>query len=218
MRNPATGRRPRCPEPSGSMRRSQDLKHVSPKIAAPVRGFSIFGSWCMPIFTERTCIIMTDHENIQQESAKTYRIPRQRLSLVRDGSLPSTWKHFRGSHDVFSFAQEQLYSDADREQFHILMLDNRNRLIGLNLVSQGSLSTTVVCPREVFKAAIIVNTAAVILLHNHPSGCPEPSQEDLSLTRRLCEAGKILGIKVLDHVVIGQEAFYSFADNGRLVV
>jgi DNA repair protein RadC len=96
------------------------------------------------------------------------------------------------------------------------MLDSKNGLIGVNLVSQGSLSMSAVCPREVFKAAILANSAAVIFLHNHPSGCPEPSLEDRNRTSRLCEAGKILGIRVLDHVVVGQEAFFSFADCGLL--
>ena len=158
--------------------------------------------------------VIAEMENT--EPAKTYRIPRQRLALVRDGSLPSTWKHFRNSYDAFHFAREQLYADADREQFHVLMLDSKNTLIGVNLVSQGSLSTSVVCPREVYKPAILANSAAVILLHNHPSGCPEPSQEDRNCTRRICEAGKILGIKVLDHVITGLETFFSFADNGLL--
>ena len=161
---------------------------------------------------------MTDTENPQQEFVRIYRIPRQRLSLIRDGSLQSTWKRFSNSLEAFRFAREQLYADADREQFHILMLDSKNRLVGVNLVSQGSLSTSVVCPREVFKAAILANSAAVILLHNHPSGCPEPSHEDRDCTRRLCEAGKILGIRVLDHVVVGQEEHFSFADTGLLGV
>lgn len=161
---------------------------------------------------------MNDNENQQQESAKTYRIPRQRLSLIRDGSLQSTWKHFANSLDAFRFASGQLYADVDREQFHVLLLDSKNRLIGVNLVSQGSLSTSVVCPREVFKPAILANSAAVIFLHNHPSGCPEPSQEDRNCTTRLCDAGKILGIRVLDHVIVGEEAYFSFADCGLLAV
>lgn len=155
---------------------------------------------------------------MSNDQAIIYQIPRQRLSLVCDGSLQSSWKHFGNSYEAFQFAREQLYADADREQFHVLMLDSKNRLIGVNLVSQGSLSTSVVHPREVFKPAIVANSAAVIFLHNHPSGCPEPSQEDRDCTRRLCEAGKILGIRVLDHVVIGQEAFFSFADSGLLAV
>jgi DNA repair protein RadC len=79
-----------------------------------------------------------------------YRIPRQRLSLVRDGSLQSSWKRFSNSKEAFEFAREQLYADADCELFHVLMLDSKNRLIGVNLVSQGSLSTSVVCAREFY--------------------------------------------------------------------
>ena len=159
---------------------------------------------------------MISNENPQQISARTYRIPRQRISLVRDGSLKSSWKLFSNSQEAFHFAREQIYADIDREQFHVLMLDNKNQLIGVNLVSQGSLSMSVVASREVYKAAILANSASVILLHNHPSGCPEPSKEDRECTRRLCESGKILGIRVLDHVVVGQDEYFSFADSGLL--
>ena len=145
-----------------------------------------------------------------------YRIPRQRLSLVRDGSLRSSWKQFPNSRDAFDFAREQLYADADREQFHVLMLDSKNRLIGVNLVSQGSLSTSVVCAREAFKPAIVSNSAAVIFLHNHVSGDPSPSREDRECTARLHQAGILLGIRVLDHIVCGDAEYFSFADAGCL--
>ena len=153
-------------------------------------------------------------DSTQQETVKTYRIPRQRVSLVRDGSLQSTWKRFTNAANTFQFAAEQLYSDADREQFHVLFLDSKNQLIGVNLVSQGSLASATVHPREVFKAAILANSAAIILTHNHPSGDPTPSREDHECTKRLCECGKLLGIKVLDHIVVGQLSHYSFADAG----
>ena len=101
-----------------------------------------------------------------------YRIPRQRISLVRDGSLRSSWKYFSNSRQVFEFAREQLYADVDREQFHVFLLDNKNRLIGINFVSQGSLSSAIVAPDCVFKAAIIANSPAIICTHPHPSGDP----------------------------------------------
>ena len=145
-----------------------------------------------------------------------YRIPRQRLSLVRDGSLRSTWKQFANSRDAFEFARDQLYADADREQFYLLMLDGKNRLIGVNLVSQGSLSTSVVCAREAFKPAIVSNSAAVIFLHNHVSEDPSPSREDRECTARLHQAGILLGIRVLDHIVCGDAEYFSFADAGCL--
>jgi DNA repair protein RadC len=146
----------------------------------------------------------------------SYRIPRQRLSLVRDGSLRSTWKQFSNSSDAFDFARERLYADAAKEQFHVLMLDGKNRLIGVSLVSQGSLSISVVCPRDVFSPAIVSNSAAVIFLHNHPSGDPAPSREDRECTTRLHQAGILLGIRVLDHIVCGDVDYFSFADAGCL--
>jgi DNA repair protein RadC len=83
-------------------------------------------------------------------------------------------------------------------------------------VAIGSLSAAVVHPREVFKPAILANAAAVIVAHNHPSGDPEPSQEDKLLTRKLVLAGEALGIQVLDHVILGYERYYSFKDDGAL--
>jgi DNA repair protein RadC len=145
-----------------------------------------------------------------------YRIPRQRISLVRDGSLRSSWKIFCNSRQVFEFAREQLYADADTERFHILMLDSKNRLIGVNMVSQGSINTSIVVPMSVFKAAIIANSPAIICTHNHPSHDPAPSREDRDCTSRLVQAGTILGIRVLDHIICGLEEYYSFADSGVL--
>ena len=145
-----------------------------------------------------------------------YRIPRQRISLVRDGSLRSSWKVFSNSRQVFEFAREQLYSDVDREQFHVFLLDNKNRLIGVNLVSQGSASSSIVVPDMVFRAAIVASSPAIICTHPHPSGDPAPSREDRDCTARLVQAGKILGIRVLDHIVVGDVEYFSFADSGIL--
>ena len=102
----------------------------------------------------------------------------------------------------------------DRECFLTLYLDNKNHPIGTHMVSVGSLSASLVHPREVFKAAILTNAAAIVLIHNHPSGSPVPSAEDRRITTRLREAGELVGITVLDHVIVGDEDFYSFADAG----
>jgi len=96
------------------------------------------------------------------------------------------------------------------------MLDSKNRLIGINMVSQGSLSASIVSSREAYKPAIISSSAAVIFVHAHPSGDPAPSREDRDCTARLVKAGEILGIRVLDHIIIGDVDFYSFADAGLL--
>jgi len=153
---------------------------------------------------------------MSDDPMKRYRIPRQRVSLIRDGSLLSSWKTFSNSRQAFDFAREQLYADVDREQFHCLLLDAKNRLIGVNLVAQGSLQGCIISPDCVFKPAIICSSPAIICLHLHPSGDPAPSREDRECTARLVKAGKILGIRVLDHVVCGCTEYFSFADEGIL--
>lgn len=104
----------------------------------------------------------------------------------------------------------------DREEFLVLLLDKKNRMIGYNVVSTGSLTATVVHPREVFKAAVIRNTARIVLVHNHVSGDPAPSREDTAISRRLKQAGEIMGIDVLDHVIIGDGRYFSFQEQGML--
>jgi len=99
--------------------------------------------------------------------------------------------------------------DKKKEHFVALLLDNRHRLIRLQRIAVGSLSASVVHPRELFKEAIAASAAAVILAHNHPSGDPEPSDHDVALTKRLVQAGKLLGIEVLDHLIVGAEGTVS---------
>ncbi len=104
--------------------------------------------------------------------------------------------------DVVDYALALDLHRADREHFVVLHLDARNRVTGHETVSIGSLNASIVHPREVFKATILANAAGVLLVHNHPSGGLEPSAEDLSLTRRLHDAARLLGIDLLDHVLI----------------
>ncbi|MBE0431009.1 MAG: DNA repair protein RadC [Dehalococcoidia bacterium] len=96
-----------------------------------------------------------------------------------------------------------------REHFLVACLDTRNRLIGCRAVSVGSLDTSVVHPREAFKEAVSCSAAAVIFVHNHPSGDPQPSKEDIELTRRLARAGEIMGIDVLDHIIVCDDSHLS---------
>ena len=146
-----------------------------------------------------------------------YRIPRYRLVLVRDGSLATEWnKQVRQPGDVAAF-MAPLAADLDREHFWVLLLDGKNRAIGLNLVSIGSLTAALIHPREVLKPAIVGNAAAIVLIHNHPSGDPAPSAEDAALTRRLCEGADLIGVRILDHIVLGEAgSFRSLADDGVL--
>jgi len=146
-----------------------------------------------------------------------YRVTRYRLLMVKDGSITTTWdRQVRQSKDVADL-MSPLAANLDREHFWCLLLNGKNVLVGVNLVSVGSLTAALVHPREVFKPAILGNAAALLLVHSHPSGDPTPSAEDLALTKRLSEAGDLVGIRVLDHIVLGHDgAFCSLADNGQL--
>ncbi len=106
--------------------------------------------------------------------------------------------------------------DKAKEHFKLILLNTRNKIIGLSTVSIGTLNASLVHPREVFKDAIRHSASSVVVAHNHPSGNPEPSEEDIKITRRLVESGKILGIEVLDHIIIGKDAFISLKTKGLL--
>ncbi len=106
--------------------------------------------------------------------------------------------------------------DLDREYFIALLLDNRHRLLEVETVSIGSLDASIVHPRELFKSCVKRSAAGIIMVHNHPSGDPRPSMEDKLVTERLIKAGKLLGIRVLDHVIIGEDSFYSMQEHGLL--
>ncbi len=120
---------------------------------------------------------------------------------------------FRSSRDVFNHFHERL-RDKKKEIFIVLLLDGKNRRIKDITVSQGSLTASLVHPREVFNPVVRESAASIILVHNHPSGDPQPSVEDREITARLKDVGDLLGIKVLDHVIIGSGRYMSFADEG----
>lgn len=135
-----------------------------------------------------------------------YRISETRFR--RFGNMQST-------KDIANFFCEKLrYSK--QEAFYIVLLDTKRQMINYENISKGSLNASVVHPREVFNKAIRKSAAAIILVHNHPSGCPDPSKDDIEVTKRLIEAGKIVGISVLDHVIIGDRTYYSFKENSLI--
>ena len=103
---------------------------------------------------------------------------------------------------------------ARQESFHVLLLDGRNRFMGELQVSLGTLTASLVHPREVFREAIRAAAAAIVVVHNHPSGDPSPSKEDREVTRRLVEVGELVGIRVLDHVIISEGGYFSFSEGG----
>jgi DNA repair protein RadC len=127
----------------------------------------------------------------------------------------SRGKTFSRSNDVFAHFHQRL-RDKKKECFFILLLDSKNRAMREERISEGTLTSSLVHPREAFAPAIRESAASLILIHNHPSGDPTPSREDDEITHRLVEGGKLLGIGVLDHIIVGQGRYYSFADEGRL--
>jgi len=106
--------------------------------------------------------------------------------------------------------------DKAKEHFKLILLNPRNKIIGISTISVGTLNASLVHPREVFKDAITHSAASVVLAHNHPSGDPEPSEDDITITKRLIEAGKILGIEVMDHIIIAKNGFFSFKEKGLI--
>jgi DNA repair protein RadC len=120
-------------------------------------------------------------------------------------------ERIRGPADVFARMGPRL-RDVPQEEFHALLLNSRHRILREVLVTRGTLDSSLIHPREVFRSAVAEGAAGVILVHNHPSGDPTPSAEDRSVTRQLAEAGRAIGIPVLDHIVVGRGAYASLAD------
>ena len=146
---------------------------------------------------------------------RSYTPPRYRVMLVKESGVTAGDVRISDSQKAYRLLQP-LFDGLDREHFMVVGLDAKHAVIGINTVSIGSVTMSIVHPREVFKPLILMNTSAVLLAHNHPSGDPTPSQEDRALTRRLKEGGDLLGIAVLDHLVLGEGRYYSFADHGAL--
>ncbi len=125
----------------------------------------------------------------------------------------------RSPYDVQQYAEKVLLQemrDYDREHFLALYLDRKGGVITKEGISIGGLHSSIVHPREVFKTAVKRSAASIILAHNHPSGDPAPSQQDIEITRRLIEAGQIMGIEILDHVIIGEQRYCSFKEKGLI--
>ena len=123
--------------------------------------------------------------------------------------------HLSCPQDVADFLMPRLRYAA-KEQFVVILLNGKNKVIGTEVVSEGSLSSSVVHPREVYAPAMLHHAAAIMVAHNHPSGDPKPSFEDEEVTRMLSRSGKVLGIPMIDHVIIGDGNYYSFLENEAL--
>ncbi|MEI2368896.1 JAB domain-containing protein [Niallia circulans] len=137
------------------------------------------------------------------------------LKLVKESSILYKERSVRSPEDGYQLLKLFL-ADKDREHFIVASLDTKNQPVSINVCHIGSLNASIVHPREVMKSAILSNAASIIIGHNHPSGLPEPSKEDIEVTRRLTEAGKIIGIDVLDHIIVGNDSFTSLKEKGYI--
>ncbi len=126
-------------------------------------------------------------------------------------STPLERRQFTQPHEVAAWLLPQ-YGGAPVEQFGTVLLDTKHRLLSVRIVSVGSLDASTAAARDVFREAVAARAAAVILFHNHPSGDPSPSRDDVAVTRRLVAAGTLLGIEVIDHVILGAATFFSFRE------
>ena len=138
------------------------------------------------------------------------------VKLCREGSIAYGPRFINNPADVAMLVTPFL-ADSDREQIIAVCVDTKHQPTAIHTVSVGTLNTSMVHCRETFKAAILSNSAAIILAHNHPSGLPEPSDEDQTITKHLVEAGRLLGIDVLDHIIVGAGGSYrSFRELGLI--
>ena len=138
------------------------------------------------------------------------------LKVIRErrpGTSPR--RVVRNAQTIYELFQPR-FTRADREEFLVVPLDVKHAILGFHVVSVGSLTASLVHAREVFKVAILANAAALVFVHNHPSGDPTPSSQDIALTKRLVEVGDLVGITVLDHIVMGDNRYVSFVEDGYM--
>jgi len=170
-----------------------------------------------------TCSLPSIQNNLfetpQDQPASKF-ISVYRVSLVKDKSVSFEKRTLSNSIQARPILRKLIseHGQPDREQFCVILLNAKNEIIGLNIVATGCLISATVHPREVLKPAILANSAAMILCHNHPSNDPAPSQEDIAVTKTIVQAAKIMGIHVHEHLIINMDddRYYSFADHGLI--
>jgi DNA repair protein RadC len=137
-------------------------------------------------------------------------IKEKEVLYVTDNLITSPQGVFDLVEKVYELSSEAV------EKFGIITLNTKNKVVGMHIISVGTLNAGLVHPREVYKTALCNNAASIIAFHNHPSGDPTCSPEDIEVTKRLVEAGQILGIQLLDHIIIGEGNFYSLKERGHM--
>lgn len=135
---------------------------------------------------------------------------------VRYSRKIKTKTDIRSARDVANFVRTKVLQDNSKEHVVLLCLDGSHSVAAYNVVSIGTATSAPIHPREVFQAAILAGSVSIVLAHNHPSGSTEPSPEDIKVTKLMQDAGKVVGIKLLDHVIVGDYDHYSFQEKGAL--
>lgn len=146
------------------------------------------------------------------ENKHAKRVDIVSIKMVREGSTKYENRKIETPFDAYVLLKNFL-EDSDRERLLVVCLDTKNQPINICTVSVGTLNSSLVHPREVFKTAILSNSNQIMLAHNHPSGISAPSNEDKAMTSRIKDAGVILGIELIDHIIIGSNEYFSFKEN-----
>ena len=159
-------------------------------------------------------------ETRRKGKAENKGIPAKRVEsvtvkLIREKSFLFKERVVNSPNQAYELIKD-LLEDKDREVLMACFLDTKNQPIATNIVSIGSLNSSIIHPREIFKVAILCNSDNFILFHNHPSGVVEPSSEDISATSRIKECGKLMGITLTDHIIVGNDQYFSMLENGLL--
>lgn len=142
----------------------------------------------------------------------------KRIILEKEVSInyPGQTFFIKSPEDVAIIGRDYLHIHEESEEYmHMVCLNTKNRVIGVFEISHGNVNSSIVGTREIFQKALLANAVSIVLMHNHPSGDPKPSREDIEITKRIVEAGKILGVQVLDHLVIGDQ-YISLKEKGYM--
>ncbi|MGG3859914.1 DNA repair protein RadC [Metabacillus fastidiosus] len=150
---------------------------------------------------------------VERKNQSAKRVNIVSVKLVKESSLLYKDRCIRSPEDGYQLLK-QFLGEVDREHFIIVCLDTKNQPTAINICHIGSLNASIVHPRECFKPAILSNAASILVGHNHPSGQAAPSREDIEVTKRLVEAGKIMGIDLIDHIILGDDQFVSLKEKG----
>jgi DNA repair protein RadC len=157
--------------------------------------------------------LLEGQTEVKKKPAK--RVDIVSLRMVKEKSILYKERSVRSPEDGYRLLR-QFIGDMDREVLMLVCLDTKNQPTAINICHIGSLNSSIVHPREIMKTAILSNAASIIIAHNHPSGNAAPSNEDIEVTKRMKEAGKIIGIDLLDHIIVGDDTFVSLKEKGYI--